>query len=255
MNRSVQIGLRDTMAARCFVAVPEVLTARFADLRSPGRSGGAPARWLPSAPMAGEGGERDRLADLVAAHCLEHGVADLTLRRVASDVGTGNRMLLYYFGSKEGLIEAALLRAVARFPRLVAAIDLLHDRPTPLEERLGRCWREIVHPENLAFTRLFFEVFGLAAHRPGPFRAYLDRAGHEWTARVEEVLVAEGVARPDAAVIARQIVALWRGLQFDLLSSGDRAGVDRAHDAAAATLAATVRRLTSDVRSQRLDEV
>ena len=37
--------------------------------------------------MAEESSERQRLLDLVAGYCIEHGVADLTLRRVAEAVG------------------------------------------------------------------------------------------------------------------------------------------------------------------------
>ncbi|WP_420451935.1 TetR/AcrR family transcriptional regulator [Ilumatobacter sp.] len=218
-----------------FDSVIEVLRVGF------GRAGA-----VGTVPDVAGRGERERLLDLVTAHCLEHGVADLTLRRVAADVGTNNRMLLYYFTSKEGLIESALLHAVGRFPRVVGAIDLLHDRAAPLEERLARCWREISHPVNTPFMRLFFEVFGLAAHRPEPFRTYLDRAGHEWNARVEEVLVAEGLPRPDAALLGREIVALWRGLQFDLLSSGERDEIDRSHDRAATWISHRVRRAIGD---------
>ena len=50
-------------------------------------------------------------------------------------------------------------------------------------------------------------------------------------------LRAEGVPERAAALIGREIVALWRGLQFDLLSTGDAAEVAATHSAAAVAFA------------------
>lgn len=236
MNHMVHVGMGSILRLRRFPVVTDVLTVGF------GRRCVATVR-----AMAETTSERERLLDLVADHCLRHGVAGLTLRRVAADVGTNNRMLLYYFSSKEGLIEEALLHAVGRFERLVGAIDVLHRRTSPLDERLHRCWLDIRHSDNMAFIRLFFEVFGLAAHRPGRFATYLDRAGHEWIARLEEVFVAEGLTRADAEPLGREVVALWRGLQFDLLSNDDRDAVDRSHAAAARSIAERVDRLAAPI--------
>ena len=79
-------------------------------------------------------------------------------------------------------------------------------------------------------------VFGLAAHHPSRYRAYLASVGREWVDSVAESLRADGVPTPGAKVIAREIVALWRGLQFDLLASGDRRAIDAAHAHAAARI-------------------
>jgi AcrR family transcriptional regulator len=60
--------------------------------------------WVPLRHDAADGGsgapERERLLGLVAGYVLEHGIADLTLRRLAAAIGSNNRMLLYYFGSR-----------------------------------------------------------------------------------------------------------------------------------------------------------
>lgn len=187
--------------------------------------------------MQSESPERDRLLALVVDHCLEHGVADLSLRRVATATGSNNRMLLYYFGSKEQMIEAALLSAIERFPRIAGALEPLARTQEPFDQRLRRCWRQIAHAENLPFLRLFFEVFGLANQQPGRFSAYLDQVGHEWAGHVAAALRDHGVPRRHAGILGREVLALWRGLQFDLLSTGERRAVDRAHDAAIAAIA------------------
>ncbi|MCU1393924.1 MAG: hypothetical protein JWM34_2352 [Ilumatobacteraceae bacterium] len=187
--------------------------------------------------MSADIGERDRLLGLVADYCLEHGVGDLTLRSVGKAVGSNNRMLLYYFGSKEALITSALDAATARYPDLVRAIDLLDEAERPLADRIDDAWRTLSAPRNVVPMRLFFESFGLAAHHPGRFGTYLDIVGKEWTARVTKVLRAEGVPTATARLLGREVVALWRGLQFDLLSTGERAAIDATHRAAARSIA------------------
>ncbi|MGI5126872.1 TetR/AcrR family transcriptional regulator [Pseudonocardia sp. CA-107938] len=180
--------------------------------------------------------ERERLLALAAGYVLEHGIADLTLRKLGQAIGTNNRMLLYYFGSKEQLIEHALTAAAAGFPALESAIAAL-DGPGPLLDRLLACWSGIAAAENLPFHRLFFEVFGVAAHRPGRFDRFLASVGHDWTNRVATSLRAEGVPDPQAHRLARELVALWRGLQFDLLSTGDAAAVADSYTATATAFA------------------
>jgi AcrR family transcriptional regulator len=176
--------------------------------------------------------ERDRLLRLTADYVLEHGIAELTLRRLGAAIGTNNRMLLYYFGSKEQLIGQALTAASQRFPVFTAAMAALDDPTTPLADRLLAAWHGIAAPENLPFLRLFFEVFGQAVHNPGRFDTFLARVGYDWTNRVTGALRAEGVPPAQAGELAREIVAVWRGLQFDLLSTGDA-------EAVAATYATT----------------
>jgi len=180
--------------------------------------------------------ESDRLLRLTAGYVLEHGIAGLTLRRLSTAIGSNNRMLLYYFGSKEQLIAHALLFASTGFPALSSAISAL-DGHEPLVDRLNACWAGIAAAENLPFHRLFFEVFGVAAHQPGRFDEFLASVGHDWVNQVAGYLRADGVPPSTAASLARELVALWRGLQFDLLSTGDADTVAATHSAAARAFA------------------
>jgi AcrR family transcriptional regulator len=187
--------------------------------------------------MGGAEPERDRLLRLTADYVLQRGIAGMTLRGLGTAIGTNNRMLLYYFGSKEQLIGQALTAAAQRFPAFGAAMTALDDPGVPLVDRLLAAWRGIAAPENLPFLRLFFEVFGQAAHNPGRFDGFLARVGHDWTNQVAGALRAEGVPAADASLLAREIVAVWRGLQFDLLSTGDAAPVAASYAGTAAAFA------------------
>lgn len=185
-----------------------------------------------------EENERTRLLRLSADHILAHGVAGLSLRGIGKAVGSNNRMLLYYFGSKEELIAAALAEAGARFPLLERVFELLDDRDQPLRTRLEAAWELLSADENLPLHRVFFEVLGLAGYQRGRFDAFLDAVATNWRGRVATALRAEGVPADEAEDLARELVSLWRGLQLDLLTAGDRTATLRVNAAAAVPFAA-----------------
>ena len=49
---------------------------------------------------------KDLLLDQVVDHFVAEGMGDLSLRKIAAAIGTSHRMLLYHFGSREGLLAA-----------------------------------------------------------------------------------------------------------------------------------------------------
>ncbi|GGF35399.1 TetR/AcrR family transcriptional regulator [Subtercola lobariae] len=183
---------------------------------------------------------RELLLDRIVDYVLEHGITQLTLRGLATAVGSNNRMLLYYFGSREELIVAALAAAEVRFPSMAAVITSFDASTAPLSERLFSAWATISDPANLPFHRLFFEIFGLAGFERQRFTTFLGEVGTEWVAHVAAVFRQAGVVDAQAELFAHEIVALWRGLQTTLLSGGDLAVIDSAARAATAALLARV---------------
>jgi AcrR family transcriptional regulator len=177
------------------------------------------------APLSG----RDRLLERVADHVLQHGATDLSLSELARAVGSNNRMLLYYFGSKEEALRQAILVAFDRFPHLEGALVRLAEDAPPLRERLLAVWQDIAHPDNLPFLALFFQSFGVALYHPERNQELLGRLGDEWVEAVRAVLEAQGVGSASALGLATQLVAEWRGLQFALISGASRAVLDAAY--------------------------
>ncbi|GAA2569014.1 TetR/AcrR family transcriptional regulator [Microbacterium binotii] len=161
--------------------------------------------------------ERRRLAQLAADLILENGLIDLSLSGIARAVGSNNRMLLYYFGSKERLLEAASEIAIERFPHLAAVFERLAADDAPLRERLLRAWQDIGAPENRPYLVMFFHRFAVALGDPERWNEFLTHLGTGWVTRVRAVFVAEGWAADAAELAATRVVAQWRGLQFALL--------------------------------------
>src|SRR5947207_7629509 len=65
---------------------------------------------------------RGRLLQGCLSYFLRHGVANLSLRPLAAAVGTSARMLLHYFGSKEGLTAEVMEQVQARLQNSFQAL-------------------------------------------------------------------------------------------------------------------------------------
>lgn len=125
-------------------------------------------RW---SAVTGRGRPEQRQAFLSGAveHVLRHGVSGLSLRPLAAELGTSDRMLLYYFGSREHLLET-VLDLVG--DGLVAALsDAVPPGRSHPEVLLRELWSVARDPGVEPALRLYLEIFGQAAAQVAPFPA------------------------------------------------------------------------------------
>ncbi|MEV0390696.1 TetR/AcrR family transcriptional regulator [Nonomuraea sp. NPDC050643] len=177
------------------------------------------------------------LLNSVVNYMLEQGSAAATLRDLSRAAESNNRMLLYYFGSKENLVREALDVALLRYPLLKDADRHIGRLDLPLKARLDETWRALCREENLPYLRLLFESVGLAVHQPDRIPGLLRHFGHDWVDTATEALVKDGLPDGPARLLAKEIVALWRGLQLDLLTTGDMEEATAVHGIAAEAIA------------------
>jgi len=172
------------------------------------------------------GDARRRLLDAAIEFVAAHGMTDLSLRRLAGELGTSHRMLIHHFGSKEGL-WVAIVREVER--RQLAAIgDLVPDPDVSFADATRAWWRHISDPSLWPNERLFFEVYGQGLQGRAPAAELLDGVVDSWVEPAAEIAVRLGLDRDVAVPWARLGVAVTRGLLLDLLATGDREAVDSA---------------------------
>jgi AcrR family transcriptional regulator len=169
---------------------------------------------------------KQRLLDAAMKYVAANGVGEFSLRRLAAAIGTSHRMLIYHFGSKEGLL-VEIIRAVEQAQR-----EALRELELPPESALAdigrQFWRRLADPALWPNERLFFEVYGQALQGRAGTTALLDRIVEDWLDPLTELFVRHGLPRDQARATARLGVAVSRGLLLDLLATGDRAGVDAA---------------------------
>lgn len=173
-----------------------------------------------------ESGPRERLLVAILAYVAERGVSDLRLREVAAAVGTSHRMLIYHFGSREGLM-VAIVRAVEAAQRAFLA-ELASDPSVSEADAIRLMWRRLADPALWPNERLFFEIYALALQdRPGT-AGLLDDIVDAWIEPAAAWATRRGRPSEAARADARLGVAVMRGLLLDLLATGDRAAVDAA---------------------------
>ena len=169
---------------------------------------------------------KQRLLNAVIEHFVADGLADQSLRSIAEAVGTSHRMLLYHFGSKDGLLLEVVREVEARTEALFEAIG--EDAGARVDEIIRRTWAYVANPAVAGFERLFFALYGRALQGDESALPLLTDDVEHWL-RANAALSAMAAVPADVArAHARLGLAVTRGLLLDLLATGDRAGVDAA---------------------------
>ncbi|TFI43544.1 TetR/AcrR family transcriptional regulator [Rhodococcus sp. 1R11] len=163
--------------------------------------------------------------DRAMAYLAEHGLANLTLRRLASEMNVSTNTLSYQFGSKEALVAAALDRA--RDVTLTFLDSARHADPD-LKRCMGKVWAWwLSDRRHLVSTRLNMEAMMSAETDVEPERRP-DLLGF-WIEYFADWIADEtGIARIDAVSKSTLLNAVLSGAVVDLLSTGDEARIERA---------------------------
>jgi len=177
----------------------------------------------PAARAGGEqGSARDDLLGRVVDHVARRGMSDTSLRELSTAVGTSHRMLLYHFGSRDGLV-AAIVAAMEAQQR--AALEALADEANSPRAVVERQWALLTDPQLRPFVALFFEVLALAVHRRPGTEGFLDDLTDPWLDLGEQLGEQLGVATSRDEL--RLGVAVSRGLLIEVLATGDVEGPTR----------------------------
>lgn len=174
------------------------------------------------------------LLEAAYRYVLEHGLADLSLRPLAAAVGSSPRVLLYLFGSKDGLVRALFARA--RVDELALVEELARtdgtsgaDRPAGLGVVAERVWTFLAAQEHRALLALWVEAYARSLiDADGPWAGFARSSVEEWLALLataQPVAVRDTAAGRAARTLA---LAVLRGALLDLLATGDRARVTAA---------------------------
>ncbi|HVE95473.1 MAG TPA: TetR/AcrR family transcriptional regulator [Pseudonocardiaceae bacterium] len=169
---------------------------------------------------------KQRLLAGTVDYLAANGASEISLRRLAAALGTSHRMLIYHFGSKEGLL-IEVVRVMEQRQREVFTELALDPSASPGEIARG-FWRRLADPAMWPHERLFFEMYGRALQGDPCTAPLLDSLVESWLAPLTEWNRRQGMPVPTAQVNARLGVAVVRGLLLDLLATGDRQATDAA---------------------------
>jgi len=170
-------------------------------------------------------------AELATDYVHVHGLVGLSLRPLAAELGTSNRVLLYHFGTKDQLVADVLRisneRSVAEVAALAPSTDLrsaVHDLWSVMEG--DRC------------SRIYVEAAALGLFGREPYVSAVREANAVWLAgliaHLDKSGVAPGVAERAAHVIDAAIMGFQLSLGIDGSLPARARTVDDLADAVAA---------------------
>jgi AcrR family transcriptional regulator len=170
---------------------------------------------------------RQRLLEACTDYSLARGLPD-GLEPLAAATGTSSRMLIYHFGTRDGLLREILGQARRR--QLETFTDLIRLRPDePYPTTLAHAWTAISGPQGEPYLRMFSRLHDTAGEPLWP--GFRRSATTDWLAPLEEGM--RSLGRPELATV---VLAVIRGLLMDLDATGDAARTDRAFGDFLATL-------------------
>ncbi len=170
---------------------------------------------------------RARLRKQAVDYVLSHGVADLALRPLAKALKTNARMLIYHFGSREGLMRQILIGLREFGDAQIESWFQAGKKPRTLPEFLRWYWKRMSAPQARPIIRLIFELNALALRNPRDYPGVLEDPLAYWRKFIQKA----GIPAKLAATEATLLLAATRGLLLDLAATGERARVGGAMEA------------------------
>ncbi len=180
----------------------------------------------PAGTAPGTDSARKReLLEAAYQYVLGTGLADMSLRPLAKEIGSSPRVLLFLFGSKDGLVRALLARAREEELRYLAA---LRDERGGLAATARDTWTWLADPAHRALLALWVEGYARSLlGEPGPWADFGRDTVRDWLGLLAERQSA-GRDSPDAESERTLLLAVLRGALLDLLATGDTDRVTRA---------------------------
>ena len=177
-------------------------------------------------PSAKRSDPRQQLLDSTIALMSRQGSTGWTLRKLASELGTSHRMLIYHFESLEGLLLAVTSSVEAAWRERVTAFP--EDSPDPYAAA-HQMWRALAHPDLAPNERLFFELYAAGLQGKAYAKPLTQSAVTDWLAPLTAAFSRLSGDASTASVDARLGLAVVRGLLLDLLATGDLESTTAAH--------------------------
>ena len=177
-------------------------------------------------PETASSPRRAELLERAYRYALEHGLADLSLRPLAAAIGSSPRVLLFLFGSKDGLVRQLLAKARADelgYLKREGAAD-----GQGLDTMVAVTWHWLAAEPVRPLLTLWTEAYGRSLVEPGgPWTGFARQSVADWL----DVLAAAKpghaddheppAADPEAATDRTLALAVLRGCLLDLLATGD----------------------------------
>jgi AcrR family transcriptional regulator len=160
-------------------------------------------------------------------YVLQHGLIDMSLRPLAEAIGSSPRVLLFLFGSKDGLVRELLTRA--REAELAMLKTVAEQRHIDLADAAAWLWQWLSDAQHRDLLYLWVEAYGRSLTTPqGPWEGFAESTVRDWLQLLQEHQPEAFRSTAAGAQQRTRILATLRGALLDLLATGDTARVTAA---------------------------
>ncbi|WRZ88454.1 TetR/AcrR family transcriptional regulator [Streptomyces sp. NBC_01007] len=182
-------------------------------------------------PRPSDQAKRRDLIDRIRAYLIHNGLADLSLRPLARALGTSDRMLLYYFGTKEAMVAEAL--ALDERRPLLRARGMLEPAESPgdpagLRRFMEGIWQQFSASDLRSALPLYLEIMTASLLHPDQYGPVMRDVLTEWTDLLTSAFRGLGMTEVRARTEAALLVGATFGLLVASLAEGDRDRADAA---------------------------
>lgn len=164
---------------------------------------------------------RAELLELAYKYAVSRGQAELSLRPLARAVGSSPRVLLYLFGSKDGLIRALLARARADELALLAGARG-GSQSGGLAGLGERTWSWLADDRHRGLLKLWVDGYARSLAEPdGSWAGFASATVADWLTVLAAAQPATRRDTPAGEAERTLVLAVLRGGLLDLLATGD----------------------------------
>lgn len=178
---------------------------------------GATEPYRRSSGSARGNARREALLAAVVDDIAEHGLSDISLRRLATAAGTTHKVLLYHFDGIEDLLAQAVTELRAR---RIGYVQAAIGSATTLAERVRAVWPVLA--DDATGMRSVDQAIGLAMYDPARF-AHLAAAASDMYRGPLRAMCPPGWTHERRDEVVELIMATMRGflLEWRTASDGD----------------------------------
>jgi AcrR family transcriptional regulator len=170
------------------------------------------------------------LLEAAYRYALEHGLADMSLRPLATAVGSSPRVLMFLFGNKDGLLRALLRRA--RVDELVMLDRLAQTgegSSIGLVPAVEHVWGWLTAKKHRPLLRLWTEAYTRCLVEPqGAWAGFARATVNDWLVVLADCQPPAERDSEEGAARRTLALAVLRGALLDLLATEDEARVTTA---------------------------
>jgi len=163
---------------------------------------------------------REELAEAATDYALEHGIIGLSLRPLAAELGTSDRMLLYHFQDKDDLIATVLQISSDRSVEAVRSLA----KPRRQRGAVLELWSAYASEPLDRCQRLYVQAAALGLLGREPYSSVVRESNARWTEALTDHFVRAGATRARAGRAVALLDATLMGLQLDLAVEPDATG-------------------------------